>query len=252
MLSNSSPDRAIAFLNHQMNEMDERLAKLQGALESTEESSLEANSLRASLHNNELERDLLGDLLMGQMHAQPLSLDAAIMQRVEQYRREANRLAAHWQRGQETPSAYWDVEVQQSFLTELLSRFHAYDDDPKHAEGRASARAAAAEPEPLSDAASFPWFCDPAQEGRSAAPEMNRLREDLYSALRRGGLPFDHLELWVETNGDVILTGYAHDEDERQEILRTVASVEGVYNTVSDLKIAQPDACPICDASGKP
>jgi hypothetical protein len=240
-------EHVIGFLNHQMNELDEKLARLQSALDSCED-CLEANGLRATLHNAEIEHSLLQELLMSQLNAQTLSLDTAIIQRVEQLRREANRLAQHWQRGRETPPAYWDVEVKQSFLTDLLSRFHAYEDS----------RPVDQEPNPIAPedeiqtGTAFPWFVTPPASDQPAAPATNRLREEIFSALRRNGLPFDHMELFVEANGQVIVIGYAHDDDERKRILRAITDVEGVSQTVADVKVVDPAACPVCNARKPP
>ncbi len=236
-------EQVIGFLNHQMNELDQKMARLQSALDGCED-CLEANGLQASLHNAEIEHDQLQDLLMSQLNAQTLSLDTAIMQRVEHLRREANRLAQRWQRGRETPPAYWDVEVKQSFLTDLLSHFHAYEDSrPVNQEPEKLA----AEDESRTET-EFPWFITPPESDQPATPATNRLREEIFSALRRNGLAFDHLELFAEANGQVIVIGYTHDEDERKRILRTITDVEGVSQTVADVKVVDPAACPVCNA----
>jgi hypothetical protein len=137
------------------------------------------------------------------------------------------------------------VEVKQSFLTDLLSHFHAY-------EGH---RPINQEPEEIAadhngapvNETLFPWFIAPPEADHAPTPEANRIREEIYSALRRSGLPFDHLELFVEANGQVIVIGYAHDEDERKHILRAITDVEGVSQAVADMKVVDPAACPICN-----
>ncbi|RPJ00758.1 MAG: hypothetical protein EHM39_04380, partial [Chloroflexi bacterium] len=82
MPAESNYEQVIGFLNHQMNELDDKLARLQNALDGCDD-CLEANGLQATLHNVEIEHMLLQDLLMSQLNAQTLSLDVAIMQRVE-------------------------------------------------------------------------------------------------------------------------------------------------------------------------
>jgi hypothetical protein len=241
-------DQVVAFLRAQMNELDSKVIRLQGALESCEE-CLEVNGLQASLHNIELERHLLNELLMNQLDAGALSLDALIMRAAEQYRREANRLAQHWQRGQQTPSAYWDAELRQSFLTELLSRYHARQDGrPYYVSGSQSD----VSPDDQTRRESiFPWFSEPVQGGQPSTDEANALRADIFSVLRRNDCPFDHLHVTIQPGGQVMVTGYAHGDDEREQILQIITRVEGVRQVLSDVKVVDPANCPICQPNVK-
>jgi hypothetical protein len=235
-------DMAVNFLRRQMNEIDSKITRLESALDSCDE-CLEANGLEASLHNVELERELLGDLLMNQLDASALSLDALIMRQAEQYRHEANQLAQHWHRGQQTPPNYWDAEVRQSYLTELLGRFHAWQDGrPYYVPDNQEPVELAEEPEHA-----YPWFAEPVQNIQQSTEEANMVREDIFSALRRHGYPFDHLKITVQPGGQVTITGYAHDTDEREHILRIITDVESVVQVMADVKVVDEAHCPVCN-----
>jgi hypothetical protein len=241
-------DLAVAFLRAQMNELDSRITRLQSALENCEE-CLEADGLQASLQNIELERHLLNELLMHQLGDDAVSLDALIMREAEQSRRESNRLAQNWQRGQQTPSAYWDAELRQSFLNELLSRYHAWQNGrPYYAAGSPSNGY-------LGDRTrrgpSFPWFAAPVTGDQPSMDEANTFREAIFSDLRRNGYPFDHLHIIIQPGGQVMVTGYAHDDYEREQILQIITKVESVRQVLSDVKVVDPAHCPICHPNVK-
>jgi hypothetical protein len=230
-------EQAVEFLRDQMNDVDSKITRLESAVDSCED-CLELNGLQASLHNVELERAILNELLMNQLAERAVSLDALILRQAEQYRHEANQMAQHWHRGQQTPPDYWDAEVQQAYLTELLGRYHAYH------EGRPYY---AAEAGPEAGEETFPWYTEPVEEPQQSAAEANSIREDIFSALRRHGHPFDHLTITVNPGGQVMVTGYAHEDHEREDILRSIMDVASVTELVTDIKITDEAHCPICN-----
>jgi hypothetical protein len=234
-------ERAVEFLRDQMNDVDTKITRLESAVNSCEE-CLELNGLQASLHNIELEREILNELLMIQVTDHSLSLDVLIMRQAEQYRQEANRMAQHWHRGQQTPPDYWDAEVQQAYLTELLGRYHAYH------EGRPYYPRTQG---PEAGEEIFPWYTEPVPEPQQSTDEANSIREDIFSALRRHSHPFDHLKITVNPGGQVMVTGYAHDDDEREDILRSIMDVASVTELVTDIKITDEAHCPICNPETK-
>ena len=230
-------EQAVEFLRDQMNDVDSKITRLENAVDSCEE-CLELNGLQASLHNVELERAILNDLLMNQVAERAVSLDALILRQAEQYRQEANRMAQHWHRGQQTPPDYWDAEVQQAYLTELLGRYHAYHEGRPYYAAKAT---------PIEEEETFPWYTEPVRESQQSTAEANTIREDIFSALRRHGHPFDHLTITVNPGGQVMVTGYAHDDDEREDVLRSIMDVESVTELVTDIKIVDEAHCPICN-----
>ncbi len=234
-------EQAVDFLRDQMNEVDTKITRLQSAVASCED-CLERDGLQSSLHNVELERAILKELLMNQMADRALSLDALIMRQAEQYRREANRLAQHWHRGEQTPPDYWDAEVKQAYITELLGRFHAYHDGRSYYVAENSSQ---------EDETSFPWYAEPVQDIQQSTTEANMIREDIYTALRRHAHPFDHLTITVNPGGQVMVTGYAHDDNERENVLRSIMDVKSVTELVTDVKITDEAHCPICSPSAK-
>jgi hypothetical protein len=207
--------RDMDFLSEQMNDVDHKIARLQTALERCEE-DLETDGLQASLHSAELERDLVHDLVMRQADRQTdRSLDTLIMQQLDHYRREANRLSQRWQRGQPTPPAYWEAEARQAFLSELLSRYHAFQNERPSQAATPDTDEPAAKPE-------FPWFDPSARASDESRPDAAALRESVYAALRRSGYPVNHVEVIVQPGEQVIVTGYAHSRAERERILETI------------------------------
>jgi hypothetical protein len=44
----------------------------------------------------------------------------------------------------------------------------------------------------------------------------------------------------------VIITGYAHSDEEREHIISTIREIDGMREMVLDLKVTEPEHCPIC------
>jgi hypothetical protein len=226
--------QAVRFLQDQMNEADHKIARLHTALEACTE-CLERNGLESSLHDAQIGHDILHDLLMNQLGEQALSLDALILQQVEHARRDSSRLSENWQRGQATPPAYWDAQLKQGFLTDLLRRFHAWQDQRPYY---------VPDSEPASSFASP----EPDQPGAATDEAAQTLRADIFAALRHAGLPFDHVRLTIQPGGVISVTGSVHNTDERAQTLKKIAGVKGVRSVQADLHVIDAAQCPVCQS----
>ena len=121
MDAQTDPKRELAFLREQMHASDQKIARLQNALDNCED-RLESSSLTAMLHAANLERDLLNTVIMRQVDSNSVSLQAVILDQQETIRQAADPQTLRWQRGQATPTAYWDAEIRQAYLDDLLRR----------------------------------------------------------------------------------------------------------------------------------
>ena len=114
------------FLHTQMHTAEHRIERLQSALEACGD-CLEKEGLQAMLRNAQIERDLLQELLQNNSDSAD-ALEAHLIAAIEHSNEELRRLAPTWQRGHPTPSAYWDAELRQVVLTDLLGRLHAWQE----------------------------------------------------------------------------------------------------------------------------
>ncbi len=114
------------FLHKQVHAAEHRIERLQSALEACG-SCVEKEGLEAMLRNAQIERELLEALLQNNSRSAD-ALEAHLIEEIERSHAELRRLAGSWQRGQPTPSAYWDAELRQVVLTELLGRLHAWQE----------------------------------------------------------------------------------------------------------------------------
>ncbi len=235
----------LAFLREQANAADLKIARLESALEACED-ELEARGVQALLDSAHLEREVLNELVMGQVRADAVSLEAAILELQQQARRAASVQSQRWQHGHPTPSAYWEQQVRQVFLSELLGRYRAWKDGrPYYAP--ADGKQPSAFPDP--DYA-HPWYSSTAQtreQSSQTSPDIPPpTTEILVEALERAGCRPDHLTVIAEPDGFVLATGYAHSIAEREQCAQALAGVEGVRELLTGIVIADEARCPVC------
>ncbi len=240
--------RELTFLRAQMDVADQKIARLQNALESCED-PLESSSLSAMLRAARLERDQLSTVIMRQVDSDAVSLQAVILDQQEAVRQTAGPQALRWHRGHSTPTTYWDAAIRGAYLDDLLRRFHAWQRGHPYYPPATSARDThAAAPE-----YAHPWY--PAspdgydQTQISAEPPVAISDEALADALKQIGYPADHLTIVVQPDGFVLATGYAHSEAERERCLVALTGVEGVREVLIGILIADPARCPACQSS---
>ncbi|MEW6580506.1 MAG: hypothetical protein AB1435_15110 [Chloroflexota bacterium] len=240
--------RELAFLREQMHASDQKIARLQNALDDCED-RLESSGLAAMLRAARLERDQLNTVIMRQVDSNAVSLQAVILDRQETIRQAAGPQALRWQRGHSTPTAYWDAEIRQAYLDDLLRRFHAWQHGRPYYPPATTARDThAAAPE-----YALPWYpASPDGSGQAQTdiePPVSVSDDALAAALRHAGCSPDHLTIVVEPDGFVLATGYAHSEAEREQCLAALVSVEGVREVLTGIVIADPPHCPVCQAA---
>jgi len=114
------------FLHTQIHAAEHRIERLQSALDVCGD-CMEKEGLQAMLRNAQTERDLLQELLQSDSHSAD-ALEAHLIEAIERSHDDLRRLAPTWQRGHPTPSAYWDAELRQVVLTDLLRRLHAWQE----------------------------------------------------------------------------------------------------------------------------
>jgi hypothetical protein len=121
---NETP-RAGRFLREQERRIDNRINRLASILKACD-GCLEAKSLQGMLNDTQLKCDLLHNLMRQVDTCALSSLDAVLLQQINQYRREVQQLSRHWHRGRPIPNGYWEAEVKRAFLTELQGRYRAW------------------------------------------------------------------------------------------------------------------------------
>ncbi len=235
----------LAFLREQVNAADLKIARLESALDACED-ELEARGVRALLDSAHLEREILNELVMGQVKADAVSLEAAILELQQQAHRAARAHSQRWQHGRPTPSDYWEQQVRQAFLSELLGRYRAWKDGrPYYAP--ADGKQTSAFPEP--DYA-LPWYPSISQPGEQSLPSSPVVppptAEMLVEALEQAGCRADHLTVIAEPDGFVLATGYAHNIAEREQCTQALGAVAGVRELLTGIVVADEARCPIC------
>lgn len=242
--------RELEFLQEQAKETGHKQARLQEALNACTD-CLESDGLRTMLHSVQLENDVLQDLLKHLSASSAVSLEAVIIQHVERSRQRAAQLAGHWQRGHPTPAGYWDAENQRSFLLETLSRYHAWS-------SAQAGRTTAPQETPngiVKKAANgsvqngqnrfHPWL-DAGEHPANNVQAFDDLHQRIDDALARLNVPERHLDVIVQPQGVVIVTGQAHSAEDRENVLSMIMDVDGVWQVVSDVKVVAEAECPIC------
>jgi len=210
-----SSKRETEFLDELVREAEHKVARQKEALNAAA-GSLETDGQQQLLHNAEMERDLLRDLLKQQAGSDAVSLDALIMQRANRLHERAAALAGHWKRGQATPPEYWDLENQRHFLLDVLRRFHA------------AQAASTLAPVPAPSTPAHPWFNgdpSPATGGANRAANPDEIHDQIIEALATAGYPAKHLEIMVQPQGLVVVTGHAHSAEDREHALTAIMSV---------------------------
>lgn len=255
MTTTGVQQRAIDFLRAEMNVIDLKIARVQSALDAAED-RLERAGLEATLHALSVERDVVHNLIMCQVDDDALSLEAQLMQRIECAESRLQQ-SQRWRRGQRTPTDYWDAQIRRNKLNRLLTHFHSWPYDHPHEEHIAMG------PHDATivgtNISAHPWYItaevmeertngNRRRNGYSRSAEI--LFEDVTAALDAAGVAADHLEIITEPLGNVIVTGYAHSADEHQHMLTTLLDVDGVFEVIEDIKIVEPDDCPVCRADG--
>ncbi len=257
----------LAFLREQMRHVDQKITRINHAL-AVCDGGTEGKGLQSSLHNAQIERDVLIDLLQEHLDRESVSLDTLIMQRSDKCRREEARLAQHWHRGRPTPSGYWDAEIERAALSDLLRRYHAWHAGrPYYAEpslvGSGNGHGAPNGKNGKSGEQEMeyvhPWYIAPSRRPKPVAtPEyhepkkarshdpLEAIRETLAEALEKDGYPANHLDMIVQPDGQVIVTGYAHSEEQRINALTAIIMVDDVLELLTDIKVVEPEDCPIC------
>ncbi len=114
------------FLYEQMHAAEHRIERLQNVLEVCGD-CLEKEGLQAMLRNAQIERDLLQEMLQNDSRSAD-SLETHLLEQIERNHEDLRRTARTWRRGHPTPSAYWDAELRQVVLTDLLGRLHAWQE----------------------------------------------------------------------------------------------------------------------------
>ncbi|GAB4415808.1 MAG: hypothetical protein Kow00106_11270 [Anaerolineae bacterium] len=234
------------FLREQMNAIDHKIAYLESALETCED-PLEANGLRAMLNTTRLERDVLDELILRQVDAGASSLEAVILDAEQRLRRAAEGRVSSWRHGHATPSSYWDYETRQAFLSELLSRYHAWQDGRPHHPPANGKRTSA---EATTPGFALPWYPFNAPEEEPLAERLPvtppPTRDELFQMLEGVGVHPDHLRLVVEADGLVLATGFLHSEAEREQCEAALAAVEGVRELLTGIVVVEEAHCPLC------
>lgn len=255
MATTGVQQRTVDFLRAEMNVIDLKIARVQSALAATDD-RLEHAGLEATLHTLNVEREVVHNLIMCQVDDDALSLEAQIMQRIECAESRLQQ-SPRWRRGRRTPADYWDAQIRRNKLNRLMTHFHSWPYDHPHEEhvemGPHDATIAG------TDINAHPWYItaevveerkngNGRRSGYSRSAEM--LFEDVTAALDAVGVAREHLEIITEPLGNVIVTGYAHSADEHDQMLNTLLDVDGVFEVIEDIKIVEPDDCPVCKTNG--
>lgn len=257
------------FLYEQMIQLASKIARLENA-RATCRDSLEAEGIDRLLHAARLEKATLADLIDSQLREDAPPLSGLIMAEVDRYKAEARKQAANWRRGQPTPPAYWDAEARQGILTDLLRRLHAWRAGrPYYAEAGRSGPAhqngvgvTVPKPAHARKHEIHPWYVSspggssggirvpPGTHANGSAVDILRAR--LYAALHNAGFPDEHVEILVQSDGLVIVTGYAHDDEQAENAIQMMAGFPGVWRVLADIKVTSPQNCPACRAQEQP
>ena len=258
-------NRERGFLHEQASQVAHKITRFENALEICNE-CLEAEGLRRMLEGAYLERTLLDELLIAQNASDALALEAIILQRIECFQKQARRLSHNWRRGKPTPPGYWEAQQKQHFMEALLRELHAWRDGrPLYATANGRNGAVPSSRKPLPDPTHFgrvynhPWFLagrDTRNGAASTAEEKNpepepeprphlseceieTVHELIEHALDEIDFEADQLDIIVESDRRVILTGYAPSEDAREEVINTILQLDDVEEIISDIKIGR-------------
>jgi hypothetical protein len=252
----------LAFLREQLHTIDHRLTRLETALESSTD-PLEKQGLENTLQSVQLEHTILDDLMDHKMGSGVVSLDAMLMQHGNRFQQDVARLAGNWHQGQAIPPDYWEAETKRAFLVDLLQRYHAwrtehptYTSDLERHQVRPR-RAKTARKQGSGQGYGHPWYLPVAEdanaEGAQARPgtgatneALMALHDEIVEALHKENYPDNHLEITVQPDGQVMVTGYAHSAEQHELAIQTIMNVTGISEVLADIKVVDPAACPAC------
>lgn len=250
---------AVFFLRDEKTDLERKIGRLQRAVRDCED-CLESEGLRAMLRAAQVERDLIAELLADQCGEDALSLEAAIMGHIQRMQRERKRQARSWRRGERTSGGYWDAEIKQAALQNILRRYHAW----AHGETLHERRSATLEGRGERDDGAYPWYSQSgaardgadADQGAGRGDYRSRSAEmpykDIGAALEPLPIPGEHLEIIAEPLGQVIVMGYVHDEELKQRIIETLLDVDGVYEVIEHIQVVARGDCPACNDTARP
>jgi len=252
----------LAFLHEQLYTIDRRATRLENALESSAD-PLEKQGLEHTLHSVQLERSILDELMEHKSGSGVVSLDALLMQHGNRFQQEVARLAGNWHQGQPIPPDYWEAETKRAFFVDLLQRYHTwrtehptYTSDLERHEVRPR-KAKSAHKQAPGQGFGHPWYLPVAEEanaetaqarpGTAATNEaLLTLRDEILEALRKENYPENHLEITVQPDGQVMVTGFAHSAEQHELAIQTIMNVTGISEVLADIKVVDPAACPAC------
>ena len=234
----------LAFLLEQQHLLDRRIGRWQDTLESTDD-PLEAKGVKALLQAAQLQRDLLTDLIQRYVDLKPLSLESILLEAIEENQHAAQRarLDLRWQPGQPTPQEFWNAEIKHAFLKDILQHYHDFQ------QGR-SLYSAVDQIQKRRKTAPFalPWYPE-VEDDTSEAPHRQRaadLEKTIQAALEPSHYPDHHLTVVAESDGFVLVTGYAHNTRERENIIETILKVDGVREVLASILVNAPEHCLVC------
>jgi hypothetical protein len=233
-------ERERAFLHQQVEHTRHKIARFEGSIATCGDCP-ERDGLNAMLKSAQIELEILQQLSDLQSQEKTLSLQALVMDQTRDLKKQAESLSREWKRGKSTPPAYWELENRINFLSTLLTQYHAWHG------GRSYYDPAPEE----SPEAQHPWFVPFESSDVGHSNGGGDPLDTLYYAIKTAlsDQPEGHLDIIVETPHQVIVTGYAHSDNERQHIIDTIRQIEGVREMVLDLKAVTPERCPICEAA---
>jgi len=240
-----TPGQNLAFLLEQRHIVDRKIARLRAGIESAPD-MLEAEGLTSLLRAATLGHELLTNLMKQCVDQQPLTLESIIRAEVEALKR--NHRPESWRRGRLTSDEYWDAEIKETFLHDLLQRYRACQEGrPLHAStnGQHTLRRAA-------NRFAHPWYpvgSTPATQPQHPRREHSEtLKSTITKALDSRGYDDHHLTVVAESDGFVLVTGYAHSTTAREDIIQTILNVEGVREVLACILVNAPEHCLVCKA----
>lgn len=247
------------FLQRQIAVTTRKLRRLESARDACRD-SLEREGLERTLQSVQDEQAILKDLLARLQQEDAPPLEAVIIEEIKAHNRAAQRAAHQWRRGAPTPDQYWDAENRYILFGRLLRQFHAWQARQVYGSGRKNGLSSPHRPLPdptsLDEIYTHPWYTTPNgsngladhQNGISATLEhLEALRDAAYDRLTAIGYPDDHLNILAPADRVVIVRGYAHSEEEREQAITALLQIDNLWEVLSDIRVVAPDRCPACD-----
>jgi hypothetical protein len=243
-----------AFLREQLELADHKADRLHSAYNACQHGP-EKEGLEEMLHSAQAERDLLQGLLARQDSSRALALDTLILQELDQLKDQAARLSRGWRRGHATPPTYWEVENKRHFLSGLLRRYHAWEAGRAYySDSVVRSSSSSGTPQVfVPQGSTYPWYISTPDEQEvqelsapDDVPHLNALRDTIYRTLHQEGYPDNHLEITVQLDGWVLIKGYAHSEEDHDQIIASVCKVPLVREVLADIQVVPQAKCLPC------